>query len=443
MSFGKYTLFSAYASTANGNMSPIAFAILFGGETTDNWIRFWDYAKMNHPSINRRTITIITDQNPGCISAIAKAVPEAFHFHCSWHRRQNIIKKCGGNANLPGSALWMFNHLSNCRTNASIVHQSETLLDTMHPTDRHYLTKIANEVQYPAARCSMGEDIYMYGRSASSGNESMNRANMSVRRAAAVDALNACIQMLRLEAKRYEAFKKEAWNTTTPLTPFGMKLMEQAYKDVHVNEFTCDITIMDDHYHATVSRLANNSHEYNVRVPKASIAGSRFGSCTCGVPKRDGVPCVHMIVLAKGGHIDDVGFTRLSVMPSWLSTSIWRSQFPEDSRCRGDVSIQSVKNKHQADDQIRYAPDWSAPKKAGRPKKDAKRKPGVMDEVARKRKKTLWCEICHKFNHNTRDCFKNPSNLPTIEYSLLPEVTENLNLMGDVDDDGGMKIGAV
>ena len=144
---------------------------------------------------------------------------------------------------------------------------------------------------------------------------------------------------------------------------------------------------------------------------------------------------MHMIVLAKGGHIIDIGFTRLSVMPNWLSTSIWRSRFPEDSVCKGDISIQSVKNKYQPDDTLRYSPDWAAPKKAGRPKKDAKRKLGVMDKVARKRKKTLWCEICHKFNHNTRDCFKNPSNLPPIEYCILPEDNGEIDLAGEADDD--------
>ncbi len=67
----------------------------------------------------------------------------------------------------------------------------------------------------------MGEDVYMYGLTASSGNESMNQVNMSVRRSAAVDAINASIQLLRLESKkRYEQFKKDAWKTTTPLTPF-------------------------------------------------------------------------------------------------------------------------------------------------------------------------------------------------------------------------------
>lgn len=45
MNIGKYTLFSAYSASANGNMSPIAFAILFGNEDTSNWTIFWEFVK--------------------------------------------------------------------------------------------------------------------------------------------------------------------------------------------------------------------------------------------------------------------------------------------------------------------------------------------------------------------------------------------------------------
>ena len=412
MSFGKYTLFSAYASTANGNMSPIAFAILFGGETLENWNSFWTFAVKLHPSINSPDITIITDQNAGCITSLSTIVPAAFHFHCSWHRRQNIIKTCGGSADTPGSALWLFNLLSSCKTLSSIVLNSEKYLDTLHPTDRHYLTKLVDSVQYPAARCAMGDGICMHSRSASSGSESMNRANMVVRRAAAVDVLNACIQLLRLECKRYGQFQNAAWNTNTPLTPTGMKLMDDAFTDVRVNDYQCTVAVTDTIFECTVRRMAANASVYDVQIPREAVMGSRFGKCTCGVPKRDGIPCQHMVVLAKGGHINDQGFTRLSVMPHWLSTTTWRNQFPEDSVCRGDVSIMSVKNKYPSNDLLRYCPQWATPKKAGRPKKDAKRAKGVMVMVVKnKRRKVMWCEICHKFNHNTRDCFKNPANL--------------------------------
>ncbi len=40
MTFGKYTLFSAYGNTANGTKAPLGFAMLFGNEDTANWIRF-------------------------------------------------------------------------------------------------------------------------------------------------------------------------------------------------------------------------------------------------------------------------------------------------------------------------------------------------------------------------------------------------------------------
>ncbi len=45
MKIGKYTLFSAYAASANGNMAPLAFAILFGNEDTQNWRTFWEFTK--------------------------------------------------------------------------------------------------------------------------------------------------------------------------------------------------------------------------------------------------------------------------------------------------------------------------------------------------------------------------------------------------------------
>ncbi len=43
MSFGKYTLFLAYANTANGTMAPLGFAMMFGNEDMTNWVRFWKF----------------------------------------------------------------------------------------------------------------------------------------------------------------------------------------------------------------------------------------------------------------------------------------------------------------------------------------------------------------------------------------------------------------
>lgn len=89
LQFGKYT---AYGSTANSNASPVAFAILFGNEDTSNWVKFWTFAKSLHPHLDNGAITIITDQDKGSDAAVSRVLPHAVNFHCSWHRRGNIIK---------------------------------------------------------------------------------------------------------------------------------------------------------------------------------------------------------------------------------------------------------------------------------------------------------------------------------------------------------------
>ena len=48
----------------------------------------------------------------------------------------------------------------------------------------------------PTARVHMGEDIYMYQRSASSSFESMNNANKAVRERTAVDPVNSSMLLL-------------------------------------------------------------------------------------------------------------------------------------------------------------------------------------------------------------------------------------------------------
>jgi hypothetical protein len=110
-SFGKYTSLSAYRTTANCNMSPLVFGIMFGNEDTGNWTKFWEFVKEIHPSVNAPAMTFLTDQDKGSIAAISAMLPEAHQFHCSYHRRQNITKACGGHGQTPLTALWMYNLL--------------------------------------------------------------------------------------------------------------------------------------------------------------------------------------------------------------------------------------------------------------------------------------------------------------------------------------------
>ena len=65
LNFGKYTLFTCYGVTANANMSPVAFGIVFGNENGDSWGAFWEFVKKLHPTIDMGDVTVITDQDKG------------------------------------------------------------------------------------------------------------------------------------------------------------------------------------------------------------------------------------------------------------------------------------------------------------------------------------------------------------------------------------------
>ncbi len=109
MSFSKYTLFSAYASTANMTMVAFGFAILFGNEDKNNWTKFWKFIKNTHPIVNLNKKTIITNQDKGSIALIKDIILEVALFYCSFHCHQNIIKKYGGGkGHVPLSCLWIY-----------------------------------------------------------------------------------------------------------------------------------------------------------------------------------------------------------------------------------------------------------------------------------------------------------------------------------------------
>ncbi len=117
LNFGKYTMFTCYGITANANMSPVGFAIIFGNENGASWKEFWCFIVQTHPSINivqthpsinRADVTIVTDQDKGSLGAIEEILPAVGHFFCAWHRRKNIIKQCGrSSGRVPYSALWV------------------------------------------------------------------------------------------------------------------------------------------------------------------------------------------------------------------------------------------------------------------------------------------------------------------------------------------------
>jgi hypothetical protein len=181
MSFGKYTLFSAYAITANMTMASLGFAILFGNEDKHNWTTFWKFIKNTYPIVNLNNKAIITNQDKGSIATINEFIPEAALFHCSFHHCQNIIKKFGrGEGHMPLTCLWMYNILLKCNSPGLIQFLRLKYEHQMTQAHVKYLNLITDEQQFSAARCAMAEMVCMYGKTASSGVKAMNHANDSI-----------------------------------------------------------------------------------------------------------------------------------------------------------------------------------------------------------------------------------------------------------------------
>jgi hypothetical protein len=221
---------------------------------------------------------------------------------------------------------------------------------------------------------------------------------------------------MKLEGERFAWFKQLAWSRDDLLTERGMPFMEEAFNDVHARDYKMQMTEADNNYVATVRKVAANAKEFAITLPKIETVGSKFGSCTCGLPAKDGIPCRHMVVVVKSATI--YGLSRIGIMPYWWTTAHWRTQYPENTYCRTDISIEGVKATSRPEDDIVYCPAWTAANKKGRPKGNARMK-GIMDHIKesakkkRKRRVKMFCKHCQKFNHTTEQCYllKKPINL--------------------------------
>ena len=171
----------------------------------------------------------------------------AAQFMCTFHHRLNILSRCGsGKGNIPLTALWMFNILCSCNSMMEIKQKKAKYYNKLHPTDYHYLTVLPDECQYPAVRCAMGVNICMFGKSASSGVESMNNANHLGHQKMEVDVLNGVILLLKLEVEQFQWYKKMTSEQDDILTDKGLRLMEEWFADVWVQDYQITITTIED-----------------------------------------------------------------------------------------------------------------------------------------------------------------------------------------------------
>jgi len=194
------------------------------------------------------------------------------------------------------SALWVYNRLLQCRSVAQLEREKEKTFPLMNRTDLQYLNSLSDESQYPAARCAKAPGVYMYHRTSLAVVESMNAANREMRAKTAVDPLNACILLIRMECKRFISQRRLAWAMATELTSRGKVEYDEVFSNISSFDFTINVSegLLD--CTCLVRRHVNSKSRVGgtVTIPKKPIRGSYFGKCMCGLDARDAVPCEHM-----------------------------------------------------------------------------------------------------------------------------------------------------
>lgn len=208
----------------------------------------------------------------------------------------------------------------------------------------------------------------------------MNAANKSMRQHSSVDLVNATILLMQMERDRFDRMREEAWRHESNLTPYGLKAADEISNEVP-NYCLFDYNYEDkgDEHQYSVKGNYAGAHWRTVSVAKeAGPDGWIKSNCSCGVPLVDGLPCKHIIAVAKHPK-KRFELNVVNSMPSWYRTSRWRQQLPEKAEIRCSIGLSYLKEKYKPDDSIHYCPDFAAPRKKGQPKKDASRRKSSLE----------------------------------------------------------------
>jgi hypothetical protein len=147
--------------------------------------------------------------------------------------------------------------------------------------------------------------------------------------------------------------------------------MEDIFAKCDPSIYRMQMTDLPESYKFVISKKSTAIREYIVQLPKrTSDHGSKFGSCTCGFPLKEGIPCGHMVAIVKQGAGTNI--TRVELMPFWYTRAQWQSQYPKDMVYKMDVTWSKIKKSAAPDILMKYCPSWVAAKKEGSPKERCK-----------------------------------------------------------------------
>jgi len=204
----------------------------------------------------------------------------------------------------------MYNKLIECRSVEHFNELRDRYFPLMDRRDLQYLNNIDDHAQYSVKRCKQG--AYMYHRQTSQGSEVMNAAHEPIRAATAVCPINAVMLTVKTECRRFKTQQKSAWLLKNEFSPRGEKEYSEVFDGVNYRDFTINTMDRDNEWECSV-----------IRQLVSTVAKH-----TCGLVKRDAVPCEHMAAIVVSSRIGVL--TRNNIMPFWWKRAQWQEQFPRE-----------------------------------------------------------------------------------------------------------------
>ena len=101
-----------------------------------------------------------------------------------------------------------------------------------------------------------------------------------------------------MEAECVEKKKDKVWTHDHPLTPRGIEIVEEIYKDTNHCEYQMTVTPYDLHSECKVQcNVGGSLQTVNIMTTPFKVALTEmtyyYGSCSCGAMSIDGAPCHH------------------------------------------------------------------------------------------------------------------------------------------------------
>jgi hypothetical protein len=115
-----------------------------------------------------------------------------------------------------------------------------------------------------------------------------------------VDPLNAALFILKKDGHRFLQGQSDSHKVSRfsncLLTPKGIAIMEEIFAKCDPSIYRLQMTDHPNYHKFVILKKSTAMREYIVVLPKVPLDhGSRFGSCTYGFPKKEAIPCDHMV----------------------------------------------------------------------------------------------------------------------------------------------------